>query len=109
MDPEWKELLGSMCMPSFGGDVSEYDTAFEKLLVYFIYRHTAGAVDEADFAARIAFAYLGFRVIRALCTAKKSASGECTFEDLCDFARRYSAEIEYSPENTDRLIKIMEV
>lgn len=107
LDPEWKETLGTLCIPFIDGDVREFDTAFEKLLVYFIYRHTAEAVDEEDFAARTAFACLGFKVIRALCEAKKSQSGECTFADLCDFARRYSAEIEYSPENTDTLIGLM--
>ena len=109
MDPEWEKELGALCEPCFGGDVSEHDTAFENLLIYFIYRHTAGAFDDTELAARVCFAYLGFRVIRALCLAKKASSGECTFEDLCDFARRYSAEIEYSPENTGALIEIMEV
>ncbi|MBQ8447343.1 MAG: flagellin lysine-N-methylase [Clostridia bacterium] len=109
MDPEWEKALCALCEPCFGGDVSEHDTAFENLLIYFIYRHTAGAFDDTELAARVCFAYLGFRVIRALCLAKKASSGECTFEDLCDFARRYSAEIEYSPENTGALIEIMEV
>ena len=109
MDPAWEKDIGVLCAPCFGGgDVSEHDTAFEKLLIYFVYRHTAEAADELDFAARICFAYLGFRVIRALCLAKKSSEGKCTFEDLCDFARRYSAEIEYSPENTAALLEIME-
>jgi hypothetical protein len=47
-------------------------------------------------------------VIRTLCAAKKAQSGVCSFNDLCDFARRYSAEIEYSEENTAALINIME-
>ena len=107
MDPEWEKALCALCAP-VSCDVSEHDTAFEKLLIYFIYRHTAGALCGAELAARVCFAYLGFKVIRALCAAKKAESGECTFADLCDFARRYSAEIEYSPENTDALISIME-
>jgi lysine-N-methylase len=108
LDPEWKEALGTLCTPCVDVDVREYDTAFENLLIYFIYRHASTAADEADFAARISFAYLGFSIIRALCEAKKSSSGECSFEDLCDFARRYSAEIEYSPDNTQALLDIFE-
>ncbi len=108
MDPAWEKELGALCAPCIGGDVSEHDTAFENLLVYFIYRHTADSFDETELAARVGFAYLGYIVIRAMCAAKKSSTGACTFEDLCDFARRYSAEIEYSPANTSTLIEMME-
>jgi len=108
LDPEWHGALALLKGADLREELPELALPLEKLLIYFVYRHTPEATDEGNFAARIAFAYLSFAVIRALCAAKKSASGECTFEDLCDFARRYSAEIEYSPENTDRLIKIME-
>ena len=37
MDPAWEKDLGVLCAPCFGnGDVSEHDTAFEKLLIYFV-------------------------------------------------------------------------
>jgi lysine-N-methylase len=108
MDPAWEKALGTLCAPYNGVEVSEYDRAFENLLVYFIYRHTANAFDDTELAARVSLAYLGFRVIRALCMAKKSLTGECTFADLCEFARLYSAEIEYSEENTEALIEILE-
>lgn len=108
LDASWSDALNALENSDTNADVSELDTAFEKLLLYFVYRHTAGAEDEASLCARICFAKLGYEVIRALCAAKKAESGKCTLEDLCDFARRYSAEIEYSPENTQTLIEIME-
>jgi hypothetical protein len=89
-------------------EMPEFSLPLEKLLIYFIYRHTFESTDELDFSARVAFSYLSFAIIRAMCAAKKAESGKCTFADLCDFARRYSAEIEYSPENTETLISLME-
>lgn len=108
LDPAWKHAVATLESTDIHADLPEFEIAFEKLLVYFIYRHTAEASDEQSFAARACFAKLGFHVIRALCAAKKAETGECTFEDLCDLARRYSAEIEYSTDNTDTLIAIME-
>ncbi len=107
LDPDWGETLATL-EKGESASLPEFERAFEKLLIYFIYRHTASAEDETDFDARVCFANLALTVIRALCAAKKAASGECSFADLCDFARRYSAEIEYSEENTEALIDIMQ-
>ncbi len=107
LDSTWGETLATLESVRESAAAPELERAFEKLLIYFIYRHTASAADEADFAARVCFAYLGFTVIQGLCAAKKAASGECGFADLCDFARRYSAETEYSEENTAALIDMM--
>lgn len=109
LDGEWEYALDMLSQADMSAEMAEFTLPFEQLLVYFVYRHTAEAEDGRDFAARVAFAYLSFKIIRALCAAKKAASGECTHADLCDFARRYSAEIEYSPENTHALIDMMEV
>ena len=107
LDPDWSETLALLESADTREELAELALPLEKLLLYFVYRHTPEAQDEQDFAARTAFAYLGFAVIRALCAAKKAQSGKCTFEDLCDFARRYSAEIEYSPENTEALLSLL--
>ena len=109
LDAGWSEALTLLAGADMSAEMAEFALPLEQLLVYFVYRHTADAEDGRDFAARVAFAHLSFTVIRALCAAKKAVSGECTLADLCDFARRYSAEIEYSPENTYALIDMMEV
>jgi len=108
LDPDWGKTLAALESEEVTADLPELELPFEKLLLYFVYRHTPEATDEGNFAARICFAKLSFDVIRALCAAKKAQSGKCTFDELCDFARRYSAEIEYSVENTYTLIEIME-
>jgi lysine-N-methylase len=108
LDESWADALDMLAHADMSAEMAELALPLEQLLVYFVYRHTPEAESERDFAARVAFAHLGFTVIRALCAAKKAESGKCTLADLCDFARRYSAEIEYSPENTYTLIEIME-
>ncbi len=88
-------------------DIGHLDKPLEKLLLYFVYRHTANAEDEEELSARVGFAYLSYAVVRAICIGKIKKDGKCDFADLCEFARAYSAEIEYSEENTERLIELM--
>ena len=106
--PDWQQALALLETADMTAEMQELSLPLEKLLICFVYRHASSAADERELSARISFAYLAFKVIRALCAAKKLAKGECSFEDLCDFARRYSAEIEYSPDNTQALLDIFE-
>ena len=108
MNPAWADALSMLSKAETEDAMHEFDTAFENLMIYFIYRHLSAAFDGTDLAARISFAYLGFKIIKALCAAKKSLTGECSFADLCEFARLYSAEIEYSEENTEALIEMLQ-
>ncbi len=106
LDPSWSEALLSL-QNIDNIPFPEFEKPFEKLLLYFIYRHASEAADSEDFSARVSFAYLGYHIIRLLCAAKKTKDGVCTFSDLADFARRYSSEIEYSEENTEALLDIL--
>ena len=93
MDPAWDAALARLDGPEAPGEVPE--TMEEQLLCAFLYRHLLGAADPADFAARAAFAVLGTRVVRDL-----SQDAEA----FLDMARAYSAEVEYSEENTAALL-----
>lgn len=77
-----------------------FDTAFEQFCVYLLYRHLPGALEDDDLPGRVAFCVLSTRILMALCAAKES----CTMTDLLDFARMYSAEIEYSEDNIAALL-----
>lgn len=100
LDGQWKSKLSSLTDTE--KEISaELEIPLEKLLIYLIYRHIPGAVDGDDFRARVAFAYLGYKIVRRI-----SANREEGFEEFCDTARQYSAEIEYSEENTETLIDI---
>lgn len=80
-----------------------WESEFSSLLAYFLYRHLAGALDEAcfsaDFAARAAFSVLSVQIIRAL-----FAGGEQTLSELIEISRLYSSEIEYSEENLQTIL-----
>ena len=72
--------------------------------MYFIYRHLANAVDEVDFSARVAFAVLGYEILRMLGAVIWTETGEFSFEQQVELARLFSSEIEYSDENLDILL-----
>ncbi len=95
MDPAWARLLRESVKKQPDTQVPE--TAQEQLLVYFLFRHMSSAADEIDFAARAAFAVLSTGMIAEIA----SRSGV----SLSEAARLYSAEIEYSEENTEELLE----
>ena len=75
-------------------------TAWSNFTVYLLYRHLPGALNDDDVPGRVAFCVLSTRVLMALCAAKES----CTLADCIEFARMYSAEIEYSEDNIAALL-----
>ncbi len=76
------------------------DTAYEQLLVYFIYRHLAGALTDGKMNERIGFAALSFYIIRAM-----NISG--SLDELIDICVMYSSEIEYSDVNINTILDII--
>ena len=106
LDKEWDSLLTSLanCEDATTSDIGlEY--AFKNLLSYFIYRHVSAA-DKDTIAATAAFACLSVRIIEGICAAEIKRHGSCSFDFLCNTARLYSSEIEYSEENTQKLIEL---
>ncbi len=81
-------------------DSNPYGIFYARLLTYFVYRHVGVAESAEDIRSRLAFCILSVEVIRRLF----EADGEPGLEGLIDWARRYSAEIEYSEDNTEELI-----
>jgi len=109
LDERWTELLTKLCSAewdhsAFADHMLTRETEYEQLLVYFIYRHGANAVGEGDFAARCAFAALGYEIITALGAILWQEKGQFSFEDQVELARLFSSEIEYSDENLDILL-----
>jgi lysine-N-methylase len=85
-------------------DTAEWETAFEQLLVYFLYRQLPFALDDGEYEGRAAFCVLSYRMIRALCHAHAVLHDGICLDDLVEIARQYSAEIEYSDENVEALL-----
>ena len=91
LEEEWTEQLEELkTFEKFTvPDLAEY----EQLLVYFLYRHVPECYDDFDADSKILFAVLSTEILGTL-------AGEDT-EKLIELARLYSAEIEYSDENTE--------
>ena len=107
LDSAWSELLNeyeSSDLDFSADELAEYNTVFEKLTVYFLFRHIASSSDNDDLFARICFCIFSVRFIRSLCAYMLSKNGSLTFDDICNVCRMYSSEIEYSEENTETLI-----
>ena len=99
IDPTWDDLLDTLQQP-----LSAHPRAFEAALAHFIayllYRHIPGALADDDIPGRVGFCVLSTRILAGLCAAKP----ECTTTDLIEFARMYSAEIEYDEDNIAALL-----
>lgn len=98
LDPQWETLLNSLAEEK---EPPRDDLAFEQLLVYFVYRHLAGALEDGRFSARLLFAVLSYRMLRALLASHPQCS-------LAELARMYSSEVEYSEENMETLLCVLE-
>lgn len=91
LEEEWTAALESA-----DGKTEAEGAAYERLAEYFVYRHFAGAESQREAAARLQFCFLSVRMIAAL-------GG-----NLEEITRRYSAEIEYSDENMQRIMDEIE-
>lgn len=108
MDSNWTTLLHGLKTAEFS-DMTEFETAFEQLAIYFIYRHLSDARFDGKYDARLKFAVLGCVIIGAMCNAHISKHGMLTLADLIEIARLYSSEIEYSQENIDYLLNVLDM
>lgn len=102
LDPAWDTVLDTLSSPAnpLG---TEWDVPFRNLAAYFLYRHIPAALYDGEEIARAAFAVLSTLLIRRLFAAADMQ----TIETLIELCRLYSAEIEYSTENTDELITLL--
>ncbi len=99
LDSDWEKTL-SIAKEKSPQNSGQYDIYYKRLLLYFVYRHVSIADSLGNFRARLGFAILSAEMIRHIF----ETSEELSFEGLMDIARRYSAEIEYSEDNTDDII-----
>ncbi len=100
LDEAWTNLLCDMKKTDFE-DVTlsdKFDKVFEKMLLYFIYRHLEN-VDEY----MVLFAVFCVYFISQICRYHIKKYGNLNFEDIVEYARMYSSEIEYSDENITKI------
>jgi len=105
MQKEWQELLCDISECDFPMELPRcFDTPFEQLAIYFVFRHLSKSLDGYDLGSVAAFCVFSTKMIMLLCAYHLYTYGELTFDDIAEAARMFSCEIEYSEENTDTLI-----
>ena len=105
LEEGWTEKLNELKEQAFGEfDEEEFSTAFEQLIIYFIYRHLPDSLYDGRFEERVKFAFLSYDLIKALLNVHRKAE----LKDLFEIARMYSAEIEYSDENIDTILEYLQ-
>lgn len=108
MDAEF----GNMLSRAFSEHIAlvvkdEWEVPLEQLALYFIMRHTADGLYGDDIPERVAFCSLCVDAVYRCTVIRMKEEGLTFFEALCDTARVFSSEIEYSVENTDKLIELI--
>lgn len=81
----------------------EYETDFEQLAVYFVFRHLTESLDDDRLAGRLQFVIWAMGVVYNLCALHHNRTGGLSIDDMAEICRMFSAEIEYSPDNMDLL------
>ena len=114
MDKKWRERLEQLGTAIYEEafdlvGYSEYIKAseceYEQFAVYLVYRYLANAYDVPDAAIRMCFVKLATTLLYWLGALVFSEKGEASFEDRVELARMFSAEIEYSEENMERIFE----
>ncbi len=82
-----------------------FKSEYNRLAVYFVYRHFADALSDGMYVQRLIFAIISVEAIKIMCQAQFKQTGVLGFEHLAEFARIYSAEIEYSDENIEKILE----
>lgn len=101
MEPAWTDRLTRLAQcekPSCA--LFRLDPqSLRNLYAYFVYRYAVPGWKKYRYGGHIAFIALSIRMIVWLCE---------TPEEICEIARQYSAEIEYSDVNANQLIEKLE-
>ncbi len=98
LDLNWKARLKQLSAENFNRNLEKNAVLIERALCAFIYRHlNSESFYSTDTVA--AFAALSALIVEAVSRTK---------EDFADALRAYSAEIEYSTENTECVLDFLE-
>ena len=94
----WRQCVEAISAECFDLDFTKYRKYIERTLVAFIFRHVSCESFYSPFVIA-AFAALSAIVVAALSTSADS---------FADTLRAYSAEVEYSTDNTERMLDFIE-
>jgi len=93
LDETWAQVLPRLREPEQPVD-ARWEIPLEQLMVYLLFRHLAGALEDGDVQGRVVYCALMWQLLRRMLR-----------DDLPELARLYSSEIEYSDENLDAMLE----
>ncbi len=99
LDTQWEKYIGLLNAES-DTTLFEWDIIFEQLAVYFVLRHSLEDLNDG-----ILFSAFSVYIIRKICSVLKAKNGLLAFSEIAEICRMYSAEIEYSDENIETILK----
>lgn len=100
LDISWQDKLNILKNPLTAQPDVTAERAFLNLYKYFLFRH----LSVFDFYGGLKFAEISVKLIYSICERTNFS-----FENICETARMYSSEIEYSDENIDKVTEFAEV
>ncbi len=105
LDDHWTILLNDLKSTDIENISipTEFDNCFKNLLLYFTYRHLNEFSTEKD----LMFIHLNCEMIKNLCKMHICKYENITIDDIIEYSRMYSSEIEYSDENIEKLIETL--
>lgn len=99
LDEKWLNLLDRLKFSKSNITPDNFQLYGENLLCYFIYRHLSNALLDGAISKWLSFAILSYNMILELVKMEYHS-----FDDIVEYSRLYSSEIEYSQENIDAII-----
>ncbi len=101
LDDYWTNLLEELKETDIENIVipDEFNLYFLNLMKYFIFRYLTDRNQDLGIILAVVSEYF----ISCLCKMHIKKYGEIRFEDIVEYARMYSSEIEYSDENIDEI------
>ena len=103
LDERWAELLHGLSSASCGAACipAQLQIPMEQLMIYLLYRHLPGAMEDGRLRERLLMTALIWLVVSQLCSSD-------SLEELTELCRKLSSEWEYSEENILALLDEIE-
>lgn len=104
MGEELKNMISTLEENFISVNLENFDTCFEQIAVYFIYRYLSNTLYGYSLKQYIAFTVLNTLMIKELFKTKILQKKQTCIEDLIEIVRLYSSEIEYSEDNVKKIL-----